>query len=101
MRAAVDAVAGGCDVTDDPGLDLHLEPIWWTPDGLGFEDDAISYLYTQMLLACPYFISSNGGPRDLPGRFGPGTCGGICWEEPACVTDRDLRGEHLATRSDL
>lgn len=59
-------------------MDL-MECDWWTPDGIM---PIIDWSYTQ----CPYFIASNGGPKDLPGAYGPGTCMGGCWSEPVCVT---------------
>lgn len=35
---------------------------------------------------CPYWQSQNGGPKDLPGVYGPGTCMGGCYSEPGCMT---------------
>ena len=36
--------------------------------------------------ACPYWQAANGGPKDLVGAHGPGTCMGGCYSEPACMT---------------
>jgi hypothetical protein len=35
---------------------------------------------------CPFYVSQNGGPKDLPGAYGPGTCMGGCIDEPVCMT---------------
>lgn len=34
---------------------------------------------------CPYWQSQNGGPNDLPGAHGPGTCNKGCYSEPRCM----------------
>ena len=34
---------------------------------------------------CPYWQAQNGGPQDIPGAHGPGTCIYGCREEPACT----------------
>jgi hypothetical protein len=39
---------------------------------------------------CPWWQAQNGGPRDLPGAFGPGTCMGGCWDEPVCQTSPEV-----------
>lgn len=42
---------------------------------------------------CPYFAVWHHLPwKDREGAFGPGTCGGGCWEEPACITEQPLEG---------
>lgn len=66
--------------------DLVEDAYWWMPDGIGTWQDVQWWYATQTYLQCPYYIRNNGGPEDLPGRFGPGTCGGSCWEEPECMT---------------
>lgn len=60
----------------NPGL---YERVWWTPEGIVDEID----LGTQR---CPYRILALGGPKDLPGAYGPGTCIGGCYDEPRCMT---------------
>jgi hypothetical protein len=59
---------------------------WQMPDGtIGSHEDVLSWYEEQAKLSCPYFIQQNGGPT-LMGVYGPGTCGGGCWEEPRCMT---------------
>lgn len=58
--------------------DLY-ERQWWTPDGVMYESELAEW-------SCPYRIAQTGGPKDLPGVYGPGTCGGGCVDEPRCMT---------------
>lgn len=64
----------------DKGEDNMTEEEWlWYQD----EHERLEKEYFE---SCPYFIAYNGGPQDLPGAYGPGTCAGGCWTEPICVT---------------
>lgn len=55
------------------GSTLHE---WWNEDRL----------FEEYMKQCPFYISQTGGPKDLPGKYGPGTCMGGCHSEPACMT---------------
>lgn len=59
--------------------DEIYDRLWWTPVGIMYEEELIK-------ISCPYYIASTGGPKDVPGAFGPGTCGGGCYDEPRCMT---------------
>lgn len=77
---------GKCPCVPEEPPSIFWDSPWWTPEGIGTWEDVQMWYAEETYRNCPYYIASNGGPKDLPGKYGPGTCLGGCWEEPRCIT---------------